>query len=227
MVNINPQRNLPPDNTPWGKAIERRLSNLERGSNLLRSETNNTSRALDQTINRYNIGAAKRLVGDSGQSYGDFPVPSMPSTSPDYSPTVINSYATSQVGLGTKLVIVTAMVENGRLRLTDNSPANIQHYTIFMRIDLASAPQDESSWWGRTSLIPLRVDTATGPNYTWSSSPLNFTGIGEVVFTPSMGEKLYLRVADFYLNYGGNEIDHNTSIDSTMRIQNPQVIVVG
>lgn len=50
MVNLNAQRNLPPDSTPWGKAIERRLDALERAAALEDSRNRNNDRTLQSVV---------------------------------------------------------------------------------------------------------------------------------------------------------------------------------
>lgn len=52
MVNLNANRNLTPDSTPWGKTIEKRLADLERENNLLKSDINNTSKGLSALSTR-------------------------------------------------------------------------------------------------------------------------------------------------------------------------------
>jgi len=51
MVNLNAPRNLPPDNTPWGKAIERRLNDLEKANNLLANEVKNNAKGAASLTN--------------------------------------------------------------------------------------------------------------------------------------------------------------------------------
>jgi|SRR5690625_394791 len=70
MVNLNAQRNLPPDSTPWGKALERRLSALERENSLLKSDIKNASGGLNSLTTR--LGSLRIFSANSGFS-GAYP----------------------------------------------------------------------------------------------------------------------------------------------------------
>lgn len=65
MANLNANRNLPPDSTAWGRAVESRLSSMEKSINVLHTKTTNTAKGLSSLIDR---------VGDiqinAGHSYG-------------------------------------------------------------------------------------------------------------------------------------------------------------
>ena len=47
MVNLNANRNLPQESTPWGKSIDRRIADLEREFQLIKSRTRNNERNLN------------------------------------------------------------------------------------------------------------------------------------------------------------------------------------
>lgn len=79
MVNLNAPRNLPPDNTPWGKAIERRLSILESTLITENSDFKNISKglnALNTRVGSLNVQADvsngwSRSISSGGELSGD------------------------------------------------------------------------------------------------------------------------------------------------------------
>lgn len=86
MVNLNAQRNLPPDSTPWGKTIEQRISYLERQVPLLEVNARNQEAIINTLTTRLNYLTRNSLIEDipatytvtpgspSGKISGDVPV---------------------------------------------------------------------------------------------------------------------------------------------------------
>lgn len=71
MVNLNANRNLTPDSTPWGRAVEKRLNDLERENGLLRSSLHATSQGLSVlTTNVFDSGVS--IARPTNTQYGDF-----------------------------------------------------------------------------------------------------------------------------------------------------------
>lgn len=71
MVNLNADRNLPPDSTPWGKNIERRLTALERENGLLKSQLNNSDKGLN-SLSKSVFSSTTRVTHQYDFQYFEF-----------------------------------------------------------------------------------------------------------------------------------------------------------
>src|SRR5699024_10788499 len=76
MANLNAPRNLPPDSTPWGRTVDRRLNDLERSMSLMRSEVKNASTGLNALVDRIGgISNASDFAGASTYTLNSSGVP--------------------------------------------------------------------------------------------------------------------------------------------------------
>ena len=229
MVNLNADRNLPPDSTPWGKNIERRLNNLERDKRLEESNSRNTNKSLSNTINRLNLGTGKVLESTTGLSGGSFDAPIYPPTSSSHNPATINSYDYSPVGVGKKLVTVSSRVSQGQFRLQNNSSESMQLYTIVMGLTLTASPADGWNWWSHKHYIPLfaqsQPSSVTSPPW-WVTPTTNLLHV-DLMDPPSTMDTLYVNVDEYRLFYGGNEILPNQSSWNTITLGEITITVYG
>lgn len=69
MANLNANRNLPPDSTAWGKALDRRVGKLESMTSTVQSNIRNTQKGLSSLNDR--VGSISNAVGSSGSTRYD------------------------------------------------------------------------------------------------------------------------------------------------------------